>query len=333
MSTTRAEECFARLAPEVKAFLGLIRRTPGPAISVDSYKTMRQFVLSMVTKVERTDFSGKIEDTAIPGPGGAIPIRVYTPVGETPLPVLLFFHGGGWVLGNLDTEEDTCLSLAKRTPCIAVSVDYRLAPEHPYPAAPEDCYAALPWVAEHGRELGADPRRIALSGESAGANLATVLTLMSRDRKGPAITFQALFYPATNLSDSTAESVKDFGEGFFLGSRDMEGARAMYVPEKKDWSSPYVSPLLAPDLSLLPPALVVTAGCDPLRDEGEAYALRLAEAGVWAKYVCCEDMIHAFLLLFKRSRSRQQALDTAARSLREAFGMNVPFSLLSPEWT
>ena len=278
-------------------------------------------MISMVTKVERADFSGKIEDTTLPGPGGAVPIRVYTPAGQTPLPVLLYFHGGGWVLGNLDTEEDTCLALAKRTPCIAVSVDYRLAPEHPYPAAPEDCYAALLWVAEHGRELGADPGRIAVSGESAGANLASVLTLMSRDRKGPAIAFQALFYPATNLGDSTTGSVKDFGEGFFLTGRDMEGARAMYVPDKKDWSSPYVSPLLAPDLSLLPPALVVTAGCDPLRDDGEAYAGRLKDAGVQVKYVCYEEMIHAFLLLFKSSGSRQQALDTAAAGLREAFGM------------
>jgi acetyl esterase len=144
---------------------------------------------------------------------------------------------------------------------------------------------------------------------------------MSRDRKGPAITFQALFYPATNLTDSTAESAKDFGEGFFLGSRDMEGVRAMYVPEKKDWSNPYVSPLLAPDLSLLPPALVVTAGCDPLRGDGEAYARRLADAGVQTKCVCYEDMIHAFLLLFKSSGSAQQALDAAAAGLRQAFGI------------
>ncbi len=318
MSTTHAEECFSRLAPEVKTFLGRLRKTPVPAISIDSYKMMRQFALSMVTKVERTDFSGKIEDMAIPGPGGAIPIRVYTPTGTTSLPLLLYFHGGGWVLGNLDTEEDTCLSLAKRTPCIAVSVDYRLAPEHPYPAAPEDCYAALLWAAE-GRLPGADPARIAVSGESAGGNLATVLTMMSRGRKGPAISFQALFYPATSLGDSTTESAKEFGEGFFLGSRDMEGAEAMYVPDKKDRSSPYVSPLLAPDLSLLPSALVVTAGCDPLRDDGEAYAKRLSDAGVQTKYVCYEDMIHAFLLLFKSSRSRQQALDTAAAALRDAF--------------
>jgi acetyl esterase len=320
MSTTRGEECFDRLAPEVKAFLGRLRKTPAPAISVNSYKMLRQFSLSMATQVERKDFSGKIEDRVIQGPGGAIPIRVYTPAGDMPLPVLLFFHGGGWVLGSLDTEEDTCLSLAKRTPCIAVSVDYRLAPEHPYPAAPEDCYAALLWVAEHGRALAADPARIAVSGESAGGNLAAALTLMSRDRKGPAITFQALFYPATNLSDHTTKSAEDFGEGFFLDSRDMEGAKVMYVPNKEDRSSPYVSPLLAQDLSLLPPALVVTAGCDPLRDDGEAYAKRLADAGVQVTCVCYEDMIHAFLLLFKSSGSRQQALDLAARSLREAFG-------------
>jgi acetyl esterase len=324
MSTTRGEACFSGLAPEVRAFLSQVRKTPGPPISINSYKAMRQFALSMATRVERTSFSGKIEEMTIPGPAGAIPIRVYTPSGDTPLPVLLYFHGGGWMLGNLDTEEDTCLSLAKRTPCIAVSVDYRLAPEHPYPAATEDCYSALLWVAEHGRSMGADPARIAVSGESAGGNLATVLAMMSRDRRGPAITFQALFYPATNLADSSTESARDFGEGFFLSSRDMEGARAMYVPEKKDWSSPYVSPLLAPDLSLLPPALVVTAGCDPLRDDGEAYAKRLADAGVPAKCVCYEDMIHAFILLFKSSRSRQQALDTAAAALRDAFAGKSP---------
>ncbi len=321
MSTTRFEACFDRLAPEVKAFLGRARSAPIPPISVETVQAMRQFALSTATRIERKAFSGKIEETAIPGPGGAIPVRVYTPEGDRPLPVLLYFHGGGWLLGGLDTEEDTCLGLAKRTPCIAVSVDYRLAPEHPYPAALEDCFAALLRVAEHGLSPAADPLRIAVGGESAGGNLAAALTLMTRDRKGPAITFQALFYPATDLTDATTQSAKDFGDGFLLGSRDMEAVRAMYVPEKKDWSNPYVSPLLAPDLSLLPPALVVTAGCDPLKDEGKAYALRLSEAGVQAKCVCYEDMIHAFLLLFKRSRSRQQALDTAAAALRAAFGM------------
>jgi acetyl esterase len=320
MSATRAEECFDRLAPEVKAFLGRIGKAHVPDVTADGYEAMRQFANSMATRIERKDFSGRIDDLTIQGPRGPLPIRVYTPQADVPLPILLFFHGGGWVIGSIDTEEDTCLALAKRTPCIALSVDYSLAPEHPYPSAPEDCYAALLWAAEHAPELGAAPRRIAVSGESAGANLAAVLTMMSRDRKGPAIMFQVLFYPATDLTDSRTQSAKDFAKGFFVGSRGLEGSKAMYTPDRKDRSLPYVSPLLAPDLSALPDALVVTAGCDPLRDEGEAYALRLAEAGVRVAYVCFEDMIHAFLLLFKRSKSRQRALDAAAAALRDAFG-------------
>ena len=290
-------------------------------MTANGYEAMRKFANSTATRIERKDFSGRIDDLAIQGPGGPLPIRVYTPQADAPLPILLFFHGGGWVLGSLDTEEDTCLALAKRTPCIALSVDYSLSPEHPYPSALEDCYAALLWAVGAAPELGADPRRIAVSGESAGANLAAVLAMMSRDRKGPAITFQVLFYPVTDLTDSVTQSAKDFAEGFFVSARGMEGSRAMYTPDKKDRSLPYVSPLLAPDLSALPSALVVTAGCDPLRDEGEAYALRLAEAGVRAAYVCFEDMIHAFLVLFKRSQSRRRALDTAAAALRDAFSM------------
>ena len=151
----------------------------------------------MATRIERKDFSGRIDDLAIHGPGGPLPIRVYTPQADAPLPILLFFHGGGWVVGSIDTEEDTCLALAKRTPCIALSVDYSLAPEHPYPCAPEDCYAALVWAAEHAPEARRGPAGASRSaGKARAPSLAAVLTMMSRDRKGPAITFQVLFYPA-----------------------------------------------------------------------------------------------------------------------------------------
>ncbi|MGD0230453.1 MAG: alpha/beta hydrolase [Syntrophorhabdales bacterium] len=320
MSTSRKEECVARLAPEVKAFLEKAAKVAAPPISEKTYKAMRQFIVAMVRKVERPQFSGRIADRTIPGPAGAIPVRIYTPEGRGPFPLLLFFHGGGWVLGNLDTEEDTCLFLVRHTPCIGVSVEYRLAPEDPYPAALDDAYAALVWIAKEGRALGGDPTRIAVSGESAGASLAAVVSLMSRDRKGPPIAFQALFYPATNLADSSTESHRDFGEGFFIGDTDMQGIRSLYVPDEKDWSHPYVSPLLAPDLSGLPPALIVTAGCDPLRDEGEAYAERLRTAGVRARAIRYDDMIHAFLFLFKSSGSRREALEGAASAMREALG-------------
>ena len=311
--------CFEKLAPEVKAFLSQLRQTPQPAISSENYQTMRQFLISTVKNIERPRFSGTIEDRTIPGPRTSVPVRIYRPESARPLPLLLYFHGGGWVLGNLDTEEDTCIALARQTPCIAVSVEYALAPEHPYPAGRDDCYAALLWASEQGQTIGADGRRIAVAGESAGANLATVLAMMARDLKGPAIAFQALFYPATNLADDTTRSKKDFGEGFFLTLADMEGATSLYVPDGNDRSRPYVSPLCAHDLSGLPPAFIVTAGCDPLRDEGEAYGARLSEAGVKVKCVRFDDMIHAFLLLFKRSESRLRAVEMAALALRDAF--------------
>jgi acetyl esterase len=237
-----------------------------------------------------------------------------------PLPVLLFFHGGAWALGNLDTEEATCLSLAEQIPCAVVSVDYRLAPEHPYPAALQDCYAVLNWVAQAADTFGGDARRIAVSGESAGGNLAAALTIKTKDLEGPSIASQVLFYPATKLTGDPTDSQKAFGRGFFLDDADMDGARLMYVPDRELWSHRYVSPLLADDLTGLPPALIITAGCDPLRDEGEAYAKRLKDAGVQARVVCYEDMLHAFLLLFRASRSRNDALATASAALREAFG-------------
>ncbi len=321
MSVTHREECFESLAPEVKVFLE--RMGKAPAMIGDDLKAMRELSNRMATKIERRDYSGKIDDIAIPGPRGPIPVRVYTSPSDGRQPILLYFHGGGWALGSLETEEDTCLALTKRTPCIALSVDYSLAPEHPYPAAPEDCYAALLWAAEHGPAFGGDPQRIAVCGESAGANLAAALTLMSRDRKGPGIVFQTLFYPAVDLTDSVTRSAKDFADGFFINSRDTEDSKARYVPVKEERSLPYVSPLLAPDLSALPPAFVITAGCDPLRDEGEAYAKRLVEAGVRATHIRFEDMIHAFLILFKQSGSRQRALDMAASALREAFGVAI----------
>ena len=218
-------------------------------------------------------------------------------------------------------EEDTCIALGRQTPCVVASVDYALAPEHPSPAAREEAYAALLWAAGHAGEIGADAGRIAVAGQSAGGNLAAVISIMSRDLGGPAIAFQALFYPATDLAAGASPSRRDFSKGFFLDARDMEGVVSMYVPDEKDRLHPYVSPLRAQDLGRLPPALVVTAGCDPLRDEGEAYARRLSDSGVKAETLRLDDMIHAFLYLFKSAGSTRRAIETAADAPgREAFG-------------
>ncbi len=314
------EECTAKLAPEARAFLAQMSRMPLMPINARTYVKIREvFRLMGAKRMERpVSFRGSIENRVLPGPGGLLPVRIFVPEGPGPFPVLLYFHGGGWVMGNiLEMEDDNLTTLASSTPCVIVSVDYRLAPENPYPEARDDCYEALRWVAENAVAINGDSRRIAVSGESAGGNLAAVTALMSRDRGGPPICFQLLIYPATSLAGPDTESAKVFGQGFFLSQDDMEGVRSLYVPDRKDWTSPYVSPLLAEDLGGLPPALVITAGCDPLRDEGEAYAARLNEAGVPAELICFEDMIHAFLDFFPRSQSSLKALEAASKALRD----------------
>jgi acetyl esterase len=319
----KRSECFEKLAPEVKTFLKRIADTPEPPLSRETYLAARRFTEEMALKaMAKTDSSilRKIENRGIPGPSGEIPVRIYTPEGRGPWPVLLFFHGGGWIVGNLDMEHHVCLSLAHKTPCIVVSVDYRLAPEHPFPAAPEDCYAALEWAAARADSLGGDGKRIALGGESAGANLAAAVTLMSKNRRGPSVALQVLFNPALNVAEFDSESHKAFGEGFMLTGADMEETRSMYLPDEKDRRNPYASPLLAENLKGLPPALIITAGCDPLRDDGERYAKRLKEAGVPVRYTRYEDMIHGFLFFFRKSESSRKTLEEAASELRKAFG-------------
>lgn len=314
------EACFEGLAPEVKAFLAMVEKNPSPPLSMETYQAARRFIATQSKARPKSEFAGQIDDATVAGPGGAIPVRIYTPEDGRPLPVLFFYHGGAWIVGNLDMDDHVCRSLAARTPCIVVSVDYRLAPEHPFPAGLDDCYTVLEWAAGDGNIAQADPRRLAVSGGSAGANLATAVAMMSRDRKGPGLAFQLLFYPPTEMADYATGSFRDFSDGFFLSKEDMETARNLYVPKEAERRNPYVSPLLAPDLAALPPALVITAGCDPLRDEGEAYAKRLERAGVPATYVCYEDMIHAFLYLFKRAGSTQKTVETAATLLKRAFG-------------
>ena len=323
MTILKSSECFQKLAPEVKTFLERAADTPEPPLSHETYLAARRFTEEMALKaMAKTDGSilRKIENRGIPGPSGEIPVRIYIPQGNGPWPVLLFFHGGGWIVGNLDMEHHVCLSLAHKTPCIVVSVDYRLAPEHPFPAAPEDCYAALEWVTTRADSFGGDRSRIALGGESAGANLAAAVTLMSKNRRGPAAALQALFNPALNIAEFDSESHKAFGEGFMLTRADMEETRSMYLANEEDRRNPYASPLLADDLNGLPPTFIITAGCDPLKDDGELYAKRLKEASVPVKYTCYEDMIHGFLFFFRKSESSRKALEEAASELRKAFG-------------
>jgi acetyl esterase len=233
-------------------------------------------------------------DRKIPTPDGALPVRIYLPRHAEDLPVLIYFHGGGFVLGSLDSHDAVARDLALGGDCVVVSVGYRLAPEHPFPASVYDSVAAARWVHSHAAEIGADPTRIAVGGDSAGGNLTTVVALRLRDEGGPALTGQLLVYPVTRLRAPIEGSLQVYAEGYFLRARNTAWFEDMYLGTSSLAGHPHASPLLADDLSNLPPALVITAEFDPLRDQGEAYALRLIEAGVATTLSRYDGAIHGF---------------------------------------
>jgi acetyl esterase len=263
---------------------------------------------------------GKIENLTMPGPAGTLKLRVYTPVadGGASLPGLVYFHGGGWVIGDLDTHDALCRNLANEAGARVVAVDYRLAPEHKFPAAAEDCYAAVKWIEQNAGRLGIDANRIAVAGDSAGGNLSAVICLMARQKGGPRIVFQLLIYPVTQWKAETG-SMNAFAEGYFLEKKAMHWFFDQYAAgaDPNDWR---LSPLAASDLSGLPRAHVVTAGFDPLRDEGKAYADKLNRAGVAATYVDYPGMVHGFFNMSGVVPVAKTAIAEAAKALRSAFG-------------
>ena len=257
-----------------------------------------------------------VENRMIPGPVGELPIKIYTPRGSGPFPVLVFFHTGGWQVGDLNTQDPMCRRLTNLVGCIVIAVDYRLAPEHPFPAAPEDCYAATQWVATHADQFQGDLARIAVGGDSAGGNLATVVALMARDRGVPKLVFQLMICPATDFRLNSL-SMEKYSEGYNVTKQQMIWIRNNYLPNIVDITHPLASPLLAPDLSRLPPALIITAEYDPLRDDGEMYGKRLKEAGVQVTVSRYDGMIHDFPDLFEEPG--KQALTEIASALQAAF--------------
>jgi acetyl esterase/lipase len=263
----------------------------------------------------------RVENREIPGPAGPIPIRVYTPAtpaGDETKPAVVYFHGGGFVLCSLDTHDATCRELAVGANCVVVSVDYRLAPEAKFPAGPEDCYAATQWSIDEAENLGIDPRRVAIAGDSAGGNLAAVVALMSRDRGGPAIAHQLLIYPVTNY-DFDTESYLENGDGYLLSRDMMRWFWHQYLEAEPDGEDPLASPLRANDLAGLPPATVLTAEYDPLRDEGRAYAERLEKAGVATRYTNYPGVFHGFFAMTEQIPRARRAVDDACAALRAAF--------------
>jgi acetyl esterase len=260
-----------------------------------------------------------VQERRVPGPDGELAVRVYTPDSEGPHPGIVFFHGGGWVIGNLDTHDGTARKLANAAGCSVVSVDYRLAPESPFPAAAEDCYAATAWVAENRADLGVGPGPLAVAGDSAGGNLASVVALMARDRSGPELGFQLLLYPVIDC-DFDRPSYRDNAEGYMLTRDVMQWFWDQYVPDPAERRNTYVNPLAAASLADLPPALVLTAEYDPLRDEGEAYAERLKSEGVDVTCTRYDGVIHGFFSFADFLDKGKAAVKQAGDAVRGAIG-------------
>ncbi len=306
-----------KLYPEVRALLEKLEAQGGPALeSLPPAEARKEAAEALQPLQGESETVSRTEDQRIPGPDGSIRIRIYTPGERGPLPGLVYFHGGGWVLCDLDTHDKTCRALAHKAGAVVVSVDYRLAPEHRFPAAVVDCCAATRWVAANAERLDVDPRRIAVGGDSAGGNLAAVVALKFRDEGGPALALQVLVYPVTNLAAFDTPSYQEFAEGYYLTRTEMEWFRGHYLATAGDGQNPDASPLLAPDLRGLPPALVITAECDTLRDEGEAYARRLAEAGVDVTCTRYAGMVHPFFSLPGVIDGGRRAVEQFAAAVR-----------------
>lgn len=301
--------------PQVAALLERLARSPlpkyyhvSPFVARRIYRETRAVLSPRPPEVAQTRFLA-FRDYAV---------RAYRPAASGVLPVLMYFHGGGWTIGDLDTHDVVCRQLAVGAGCAVFSVEYRLGPEHPFPAAVEDCIAATRYVQRHAEELGVDGQRIAVGGDSAGGNLAAVVALQARDAGWPPLAFQLLVYPATNQRLETASHVRN-ARGYLLEREGIEFFRRCYLPDPSAYTDWRASPLLAASHAGLPPTLVITAGYDPLLDEGKAYAERLRAAGVEVAYHEYSDMVHGFLLLGGVLDTANQAVTECCAALRRAF--------------
>ncbi|MDH4390878.1 MAG: alpha/beta hydrolase [Aquabacterium sp.] len=307
------------LDPQAQALIDLIAERGLPPTHTLAPPEARAFYR------ERRHFSqpapramAEVRDLSAPGPLGAIPLRLYRPAGVAgPAPTLVYYHGGGWVIGDLDTHDVLCRQLADEAGCVVVSVDYRMGPEHRFPAAPDECLAATRWLQAQADVLGLDASRFAVGGDSAGGNLAAVVSLAWRDAAEPVpLRFQLLIYPATDMR-AGAPSHSSNGQGYVLTSDTIAYFQGHYLGRDQldDWRA---SPLLHPDLAGLPPALVLTAGFDPLRDEGRQYADALSAAGSTAQYLCFERQIHGFITMGRVIDEANLAVGLCALALRRA---------------
>jgi acetyl esterase len=306
------------LEANVKTMLDAMNGMDMPDLADMDVATARATIAMLTAADGEPEPVDEVTDRAIPGPAGDIPVRVYrNDPGGAPQPVLVWYHGGGWVIGDLESADPTARKLANRSGATVVSVDYRLAPEHAFPAAVDDAWAALQWVAAHADEIGGDASRLAVGGDSAGGNLSAVVAMLARDAGGPALRHQLLVYPATDMVTDW-ESRRTNGSDYLLTQKAMLWFENHYMGDQDRKDLRY-SPALAEDLSGVAPATVFTAEFDPLRDDGNAYAEHLAQAGVPCQHRCFDGMIHGFFGMGTITPVANEAVDEAAANLRAAF--------------
>lgn len=305
------------LDPQAKIVIDLIDSTGAFALTPETHpQTVRDLMAGLTIPSEIV--VARVESRMIPGPAGEIPVRIYGPAGDAPKPAIVYYHGGGFVIGSLDSHDGTCRAFANALDAIVVSVDYRLAPEHPFPAPVDDAFAALGWVHAHADELDVDPARIAVAGDSAGGNLAAVVAQLARDAGGPPVCFQLLIYPVTDY-EFESRSMLENAEGYFLTLDGMHWFFGHYLNDPVDGADPRVSPIRASVLAGLPPAYVITAEFDPLRDQGIAYATALSEAGTPVAAWTYEGMFHGFFGMGEMIDAAKVAFDDSVAALQVAF--------------
>lgn len=312
-----------KLADDVAAFLNSAKEAGAKPLCELGVETARTTLLDMTLDVCLAhEEVAQVREQSIPVEEGEISVRLYwpdVPKGEK-TPLLVHYHGGGWALGDLDTHDTICRYYCNQISAVVMSVHYRLAPEWKFPTGLEDCYSALCWAVENAEALAIDPNRVAVTGDSAGGNLSAVVCIMSKKRNGPGIKYQALVYPGVDITPESAErypSIKQFGTDYFLTAADIEWLRELYFDDPEDAYNILASPILYDDLQGLPSALVITAGFDPLVDQGKAYADKMTAAGIDVEYYCIEDSIHGFINFAGLLDSGKQGLQIIADRIKQ----------------
>lgn len=308
------------LDPVLKAFLDQVAAMGGPKTWEMQPNEAREAFAGLMQLAGPKDIPiGKVANIAIPAAHGEIVARSYAPVAanSAPLPTLVFFHGGGWVIGNIDTHDGLCRIIANASGCRVISVEYRLSPESKFPGPVDDAVAAVEWIEKNASQLGVDANRLAVGGDSAGGDLAAVVAQIAKAKGAPKIAYQMLLFPVTQIGEET-RSLREYAENYFLERRTLDWFYAHYLPADADKKDPRISPLAATDVSGLPPAYVMLAGFDPLHDEGLAYAEKLRAAGVPVTVADYPDMVHDFIYLQAVLPQAAEALNTAAKALKAA---------------